>query len=93
MKQPVDSTLPRVAIFIVKSESVIFVWSVAENDDIHLACRGDHNVFEENLQACHVVVRARYDYKMHIRLLPKSVIYVSLPQRGKGDRLRWMRCS
>ena len=22
-----------------------------------IACRGDHNVFEENLQACHVVVR------------------------------------
>ena len=27
-------------------------------------CRGDHNVFEENLQACHVVVRGRIGYRL-----------------------------
>ena len=43
MKQPVDSRLPRVAFdFIVKSDIEVFVWFVAENDDIHLTCRGDH---------------------------------------------------
>ena len=30
MKQPVDSTLPRVAIFIVKSDIEFFVWFVVK---------------------------------------------------------------
>ena len=30
------------SVLIVKSDIEFFVWFVAENDDIHLACRGDH---------------------------------------------------
>ena len=46
MKQPVDSRLPRVAVFIVKRDIEIFVWPVAESIDIYLICRGDHRSSE-----------------------------------------------
>ena len=72
--------LPRVSFdFIVKRDIEFFVWFVVKNDDIHLACRGDHNVFEENLQACHVVVRGRIGHKMHIRLLSFLIVGTDVP--------------
>ena len=103
--------------FIVKSDILIFVWSVAKTtiyissvgatigrprslrlqnahpsiaktNDIHLSGRGRRpNVCRR--QTCIVrnanvvdMTRGNFGYKLRIRLLPKSVIYVSLPQWG-----------
>ena len=57
--------LPRVSFdFIVKRDIEFFVWSVVENDDIHLTCRGDHRSSEViSVTAAHPSIAQKRDLR------------------------------
>ena len=91
MKQPVDSTLPRVAIFIVKSDIEVFVWFVVKVRISILSVgattgrpRSYRLSLHIRLRSISIVgvdvpaTRGHYRSPPHIRLLLKSVIYRSL---------------